>query len=773
MQKIHFAIRTLLHSRGSTLVKILSIGLGLAMSCFLFARVAYDNLIDTCFNDYGRIYQLNMQFKIGGNELAWQEMCVGKLTEGVYSALGEDMVEAAVMTRRFFGNNISRDNEILPGIVMVADSLFFKTFGVEIIDGDHNGLAQPGKMYISDRMARKYFGDESPVGRMLTGWDDIPIQVSGVYRDWGEESTINTDFIVSLSTLLENNWGGLGWKGGDSWFDYILVKDGTDPEALNRKIMEVIEANVPPTDDFSLKAAAIPLRDVYRGQESVRMSTWTLSLLATLILIVTALNYVLLSLSALSRRAKAIGVHKCSGAGRGTIFAMFAIETLIIIAVGLVFAAFCFYVARRFAQESIYDNFAAYISADRLWVVAGVVVLTFGIAALIPSVVFSKIPVSQVFRRFVEKKHRWKHSLLFVEFAGMSLMGGLLAMVIAQYHYIMDLDPGYEPDNVVCITRSNDGKEHREALMKVYASLPYVDQVAIGSMPPGYGYSGEFVRDDHGSPLFSSRYDNWNNKDFAELMGFRLLHGRYPEAIDGSEAVINQEFARLMGWKDNDAVGRQFRISDQNVTVCGIIKDFITGTLYQEQQPYMAMTEDNGWSQRFFLKLKEPFGQSYASLMADEKELMEGASNFSCVSLGTQYRQTYHSVEVFRTMIMTGAIILLFISMIGLFGYMRDEMHRRSREIAIRKVNGASTAEVIEMICRSVMTVAIPAVIFGSVAAWLIGRYWLEQFSVQAPSITAMYVLSGIITLILIALASTGMTLRTANENPSKSLRSE
>ena len=76
MQKIHFAIRTLLHSRGSTLVKILSIGLGLAMSCFLFARVAYDNLIDTCFNDYGRIYQLNMQFKIGGNELAWQEMCV-------------------------------------------------------------------------------------------------------------------------------------------------------------------------------------------------------------------------------------------------------------------------------------------------------------------------------------------------------------------------------------------------------------------------------------------------------------------------------------------------------------------------------------------------------------------------------------------------------------------------------------------------------------------------------------------------------------------------
>ena len=223
MQKIHFAIRTLLHSRGSTLVKILSIGLGLAMSCFLFARVAYDNLIDTCFNDYGRIYQLNMQFKIGGNELAWQEMCVGKLTEGVYSALGGDMVEAAVMTRRFFGNNISRDNEILPGIVMVADSLFFKTFGVEIIDGDHNGLAQPGKMYISDRMARKYFGDESPVGRMLTGWDDIPIQVSGVYRDWGEESTINTDFIVSLSTLLENNWGGLGWKGGDSWLSLIHI----------------------------------------------------------------------------------------------------------------------------------------------------------------------------------------------------------------------------------------------------------------------------------------------------------------------------------------------------------------------------------------------------------------------------------------------------------------------------------------------------------------------------------------------------------------------
>lgn len=130
-------------------------------------------------------------------------------------------------------------------------------------------------------------------------------------------------------------------------------------------------------------------------------------------------------------------------------------------------------------------------------------------------------------------------------------------------------------------------------------------------------------------------------------------------------------------------------------------------------------------------------------------------------------------MEVLRTMIMIGAVILLLISLIGLFGYLRDEMYRRSREIAIRKVNGASTAEVIEVICRSVMKVAVPAVITGSVLAWLAGRYWLEQFSVQAPSIIAMYALSGLITLVVITLASVVMTLRTANENPSKSLRSE
>lgn len=770
MQKIHYAIRILMHARGSTIVKILSIGLGLAMSCFLFARVAYDNLIDTCFRDYDRIYQLKMQFKLGGNELDWQEQCVGKLAEGIYNALGGDMIEGAVMTRRS-SDEISRDNETLAGIVMMADSLFFKTFGVEIIEGDPDGLSQLGKMYISDRMARKYYGDESPVGKMLTGWEEIPLQICGVYRDWGEESTLNTDFIVSLPTIV-NHWGiGLRWNGGDSWFDYLLVKEGTDIDDLNRRIMEVLEANVPLTDDFSLKAMAVPLRDIHRGQESVRVATWTLSFLATLILFVTALNYVLLSLSALTRRAKAIGVHKCAGAGRGTIFGMFAIETVIIILAGLVFAAFCFYIARRFAQESIYDNFAAYISTDRLWVVAGVVVLVFAIAALIPSVVFSNIPVSQVFRRFVEKKHGWKHTLLFAEFAGASLMAGLLALVATQYRYVMDFDPGYEPDDLVCIIRSNEGNEHRESLLKMYSSLPYVEKAAIGSTPPGEGYSGQFIRDEHGSPMFSTRYDYWADKSFADVIGFRLLHGRYPEATDGTEAVINQEFARLMDWTDSEAIGKQFNDGGEyNVTVTGIIKDFVTGNLYDPQQPYMAKV---GWGTRFFLKLKKPFDENFNRILAEEEQLREGATTYSCVSLGSNYRQTYHSVEVLRTMIMIGAVILLLISLIGLFGYLRDEMYRRSREIAIRKVNGASTAEVIEVICRSVMKVAVPAVITGSVLAWLAGRYWLEQFSVQAPSIIAMYALSGLITLVVITLASVGMTLRTANENPSKSLRSE
>lgn len=267
-------------------------------------------------------------------------------------------------------------------------------------------------------------------------------------------------------------------------------------------------------------------------------------------------------------------------------------------------------------------------------------------------------------------------------------MAGLLALVSTQYRYVMDFDPGYEPDDVVCITRSSEGPEHRESLLKMYSSLPYVEKAAIGSLPPGYGYSGEFVRDEHGSPLFSTRYDGWVDKSFADVIGFRLLYGRYPEATDGTEAVINQEFARLMGWTDSDAVGRQYKSGDRNVTVTGVIKNFVTGTLYSEQQPYTATV---GWGNRFYLKLKEPFDQSYNSLLADEERLKEGAASYYCTSLGSRYRQTYHSVEVLRTMITIGAIILLLISLIGLFGYLRDEMYRRSREIAIRKVNGAST----------------------------------------------------------------------------------
>ena len=220
----------------------------------------------------------------------------------------------------------------------------------------------------------------------------------------------------------------------------------------------------------------------------------------------------------LSRRAKSIGVHKCSGAGTGTVFGMFMWETGIIILLSLFLMVFLMFNFREFVEDTTAAKLESLFAVERIWVPFGVTAVLFLIGGVLPGRIFSKIPVTQVFRRYTEGKKGWKRPLLFIQFAGVAFICGLMWVVMLQYHYVINKDPGYNPERVVIGVNNAPDAKARLAARHFYEGLPYVEALTSATSYPSNGYSGQMIPDEKGTSLFSSRYD-FTQENYVAFMG--------------------------------------------------------------------------------------------------------------------------------------------------------------------------------------------------------------------------------------------------------------
>lgn len=192
-----------------------------------------------------------------------------------------------------------------------------------------------------------------------------------------------------------------------------------------------------------------PLRDTFRQQDDVRRMFTIMLTLGLSILFITALNYALISISSLSRRAKMVGVHKCSGASGEGIFGMFMLETLIVVALALGVMFLLLWGFRDFVEDTAATKLTNLFAGSRLWVPAATVGVLLLVGGVLPGRLFARIPVTQVFRRYTEGKKGWKRPLLFVQFAGVAFICGLMCMVMMQYHFVMSKDMGFSTERIV------------------------------------------------------------------------------------------------------------------------------------------------------------------------------------------------------------------------------------------------------------------------------------------------------------------------------------
>jgi len=498
------------------------------------------------------------------------------------------------------------------------------------------------------------------------------------------------------------------------------------------------------------------------------MST-IMAILAGAILFITALNYALLSVSSLSRRAKAVGVHKCSGAENGTILGMFLYETAVIIMLALLLMGFLVLNFQDFVEDTASTKLSSLFAFDRIWVSLSVVGVLFLIGGIMPGYVFSKIPVTQVFKQYTEGKKGWKRPLLFIQFAGVAFIGGIMIIVMFQFHYVLNKDMGYNPERIAVEYQYCPDYDTSQMVKTFYKGLPYVEAVTSSlDNSPLWGYSGELMFDEGGNSLFSTKYD-YMAEDYADIMDIRVKQGRFPRA--SGEIAASETWLKTRGWSAEQAIGQIILTEEGKVKIVGIIKDFQIGNFLNENMPFL-MHYQPMFSGSIHIRLKEPFAENLQRLNKEAGEAFPGQTiNFE--SLEQALADSYNSVRVFRNATIVATFVIFFITLMGLIGYTNDETNRRSKEIAIRKVNGAEAWGIIELLAKDVLWTALPAVLIGTLTAWYVGELWMSQFATTIENTIPYYIMTAILTLAMIVGIVITKTWKIANENPVKSIKSE
>ena len=284
MKQIYYVIQALIHGRGANIIKVVSLGLGLTMSILLFSRVVYEQSFDTCFKDHDKLYQLWNIWTVNGEPFPPSEFIIGAAAGGILDAMPE-IVESAASTGSWpVSAPIYNGSVRFDDFKVAADSLFFQTMGIEVLSGDPvRELQQKDVIFLSTDLADK------------------------TYAALPENCTMRPKAVISLPSIWSRRIGNYSWDGGDSWKEYIRLKQDIDLDELNKRIDMVVQQHIPRSDKLGITVMAKPVRDTYRGYDEVKRMRNIMLILGISILFITTLNYVLISISSLSRRAKSIG----------------------------------------------------------------------------------------------------------------------------------------------------------------------------------------------------------------------------------------------------------------------------------------------------------------------------------------------------------------------------------------------------------------------------------------------------------------------------------
>ena len=771
------------------LIKVLSLGIGLAVGIVLIAKVFFELSYDSFYKDIDRVYCIRTWYSQHGDEQDY-----GQVSGGVAVGFMEEVpgVEEGTRTTFIFNGDtyLYADGNKFKGTIACADTCFFKVFDRPIIAGDPvKALGKWGCVMVSRSFAEKLGGIQECIGKQIANADaeDLKLTIEGVFEDFPKNGSLDYDILLSMTTYNKESTDN--WLGNDRYKGYVKLAPGVDPNTLSDAIRKMQEAHQPmeqiEAQGIGLRYFLSPFNTMHTSSKDVKTQVILLSIVSALLIIISLLNYILIVISSMVKRSKEVGVRKCYGAESKHIYWMLTKEALLHIILSLGLAAIIIFAGRGIIENLLGVPFQTLLVPQSIVAIAAVLVMVLVISIVVPAELYQRIPVYAALKNYTENSRRWKLGLLGVQVLINVFLVVMMIIIGRQYQMVSHANTGYDYKNLYYFDMFDGDRQAQVRAVETLRSIPEVSGVAAAYNLPYWGSNGDNVSLPNDERELFNVADQYEcSPEFYELLDIRFLEGRAPR--DSSEAVVDEKFVKRMAdftdWSDG-AVGKQFFITGHGgggllakgyYTISGVYKSYLIGNLQGvDERPSVLFYGEIG-SEKVYMP------HTFFKVRPDALDKVRGAltealpdKDINIVSYTEEMRAAYADSKKMRNTMALGAVFSLLIALLGLIGFIRDESMRRSKEMAVRKINGATRRDILSVFAKDIMKLSAVMAVIACVAAFFVAHKWLEQFA-EKVSLNPLYFIGGALLVLLIVLCVVVLNcLRIARANPVESLKNE
>lgn len=783
---IKITFRNLWKTKGYSLLNIFGLATGIMVASLIFLWVEDEVNYDGYFEHKSSIYQIKNLQSYEGHTYVFASN-PGPLAPG----LKEDLPEIEYVARSSWANKALFDlgEKTIFENGSFVDPEYLQLFSLDFVSGTAEGsLARPEQVIISESMAMRFFNRTNVVGETIRVNTEDQLTVSGVLRDLPDNTSIAFDWLRPYQVYFsQNSW--LEQWGSNALMTFVKLRENTDVAAVNDKILRFIQQKSG-NDGFTSQLRLYPLErlhlynvfdsDANEIEGSIKYVR-LFSLIAWIVLIIACINFMNLSTARSQKRAKEIGVKKVVGAGRGSLIGQFISEAVLLALVAGIFAIGMMALTLPYFNSLVEKELILGLNQPlHLLFLVSVILISGLIAGSYPALYLSSFEPVSVMKGIVGKSGRTnlvRRGLVVVQFAASVTLVVCSILVYMQIQHARSKDIGYDRDRLVTSTVYPKVNTHYNAIKHELTSRGLIENMGrsdhsilgLGSNTGDYVWEGK----DPNAQILITVDDA--DADYFQTVGLNMLEGRtFRQDIqsDSLNVVINKSLATLMGIADNP-IGKTISRSWADFTIIGMVDDFMTTDIYFANEPVI------------FSPLLES-GNVLTMRVAANQDLHAALPQIEGVfkKFNADYPFEYRFLEeqfdrMFRTEVLVGklsrifSIMAIFISCLGLFGLAAYTAERRTKEIGIRKVLGASVLGLTNLLTREfIILVVLSCVIAFPVSYWMMEK-WLSNYSYRITIPWWVFAAGGLTALLIALITVSTQAIRAAISNPVKALRDE
>lgn len=793
MLKSYFKIawRNLKKNKLYSLINITGLTVGIISCLLIGVYIKHELSYDRFNSNADKIVRVTMEYNLGGEsqQMAVTGTKVGPQFKRIFPEVANyvRMMKASRIVG--YNNQLFEENNFF-----YAEPSLFKIFSFKLIKGNADeALNAPDKIIITHTMAKKYFGDDDAIGKVLRsgGQDHV---VSAVAADAPSTSQIKFDFIVPFNTLKQAQ---KEQYFSANYITYLLLKNKRQIPELQAKITAYMKG-VSKTEMklYGSQFLALhlePLTSVHLHHnlpgdlEPAGSITYIYILLvvAVLILVIACVNYVNLAIAQSAGRGAEISIRKVMGAGRQQLFTQFIGEALLITAIGILLAIGIAYLALPYFNQvaGMQFTYSAFFDPTTIIGLLALAVIIGLVAGAYPALLLSNVKLSKILKSgfsFTSGKGTRKPLIIFQFVISIFLIISTV-MILQQLSYIRNKDIGYNKSNVVVLPTGYN-LPHVDELKKEIHNIPGVENVAAANNEPVNVMWGDAIQTGDGKSLTVNALPM--DEDFIKTMGLKIIAGTDFDHSDVLQMdtsnngknfhysfMLNETAVKALGWTPEQAIGKTINKGYEG-TIKAVVKDFNFKSLHTPISPLLLFL-DHDQTQDLFVRISS--GNTSNTIKALQAIWKQNVPNrpfeykFLDDDFDALYRAEQRTANVFA--IFSGIAILL--ACLGLFAITAFSVVQRTKEIGIRKVLGANVMSIIMLISKDFLLMVFIAMLIASPIAWFMANKWLQDFAYRIDIHWWIFIAVGVGALIVAAVTVSIQATKAALANPVDSLKSE